>query len=102
MIVAIANVETLIRRTNHEDEESHPQAIKAFSEYGRRDVRNVMAASPTVILNTVVLVDPSEARPNPDPLPLWSRDEQASRSCAALGGRLSRAAEFASLSRGLV
>lgn len=55
-----------------------------------------------VIPNTAVLVDPTEARPNPDPLPLCSRDVRASRSCAVLDGRLSRAAEFASLSRGLV
>jgi len=55
-----------------------------------------------VIPNTVALVDPTEARPNLDPLPLCSEGERASRSCAALDARLSRAAEFASLSRGLV
>ena len=55
-----------------------------------------------VIPNTVVLVGPTEARPNLDPLPLCSRGERASLSCAVLDGRLSRAAEFASLSRGLV
>lgn len=55
-----------------------------------------------VIPNTEALVGPTEARPNLDPLPLCSRGERASRFCAVLGGRLSRAAEFASLSRGLV
>ena len=55
-----------------------------------------------VIPNTVALVDPTEARPNLDPLPLCSVGERASRSCAVLDGRLSRAAEFAWLSRGLV
>jgi hypothetical protein len=52
--------------------------------------------------NTVVLVGPTEAPPNPDPPPLCSRGERASRSCAVLDGRLSRAVEFASLSHGLV
>ena len=61
------------------------------------------AARVHVIPNTAALVGPTEARPNLDPLlPLWSRDDRASRSCVALDGRLSRAAEFASLSRGLV
>ena len=55
-----------------------------------------------VIPNTVVLVGPTEARPNLDPLPLCSRGERASLSCAVLDGRLSRAAEFASISRGRV
>jgi len=55
-----------------------------------------------VIPNTVALVGPTGARPNLDPLPLCSGGERASRSCAVLDGRLSRAAEFASLSRGLV
>ena len=56
-----------------------------------------------VIPNTVALAGPTEARPNLDPLlPLCSGGERASRSCAVLDGRLSRAAEFASLSRGLV
>ena len=55
-----------------------------------------------VIPSTAALVAPTEARPNPDPLPPCSRGERASRSCVALDGRLSRAAEFASLSRGLV
>jgi hypothetical protein len=55
-----------------------------------------------VFPNTVALVGPTEARPNLDPLPLCSGGDQASRSCAVLGGRLSRAAEFASLSRDLV
>ena len=55
-----------------------------------------------VIPNTVALVDPTEARPNLDPPPLCSGGERASRSCAVLDARLSRAAEFASLSRGRV
>jgi len=55
-----------------------------------------------VIPNRVALVGPTEARPNLDPLPLCSGGERVSRSCAVLDGRLSRAAEFASLSRGLV
>ena len=55
-----------------------------------------------VIPNTVALVDPTEARPNRDPLPLCSGGERASRSSAVLGERLFRAAEFASLSRGRV
>jgi hypothetical protein len=55
-----------------------------------------------VIPNTGALVGPTGARPSLDPLPLCSADERASRSCAVLDGRLSRAAEFASLSRGLV
>ena len=55
-----------------------------------------------VIPNTVALVGPTEARPNLDPLPLCSRGERASRSCAVLDGHLSRAAEFASISRGHV
>jgi len=54
------------------------------------------------ILNTVALVGPTEARPNLDPLPLCSVGERASRSCVVLDGRLSRAAEFVSLSHGLV
>jgi len=52
-------------------------------------------------LNTAAPVDPTEALPDQDLLPLYSRDEGVSRSCAALGGRLSHAAEFASLSHGL-
>ena len=55
-----------------------------------------------VFPNTVALVGPTEARPNPDPLPLCSGGERASRSCAVLDGRLSRAAEFVWLSRDLV
>jgi len=53
------------------------------------------------VLNTVVPVGPTEARPNLDPRPLRSVGERASRSCAVLDGRLSRAAEFVSLSHGL-
>jgi len=53
-------------------------------------------------LNTVALVGPTEGRPNLDPLPLCSVGERASRSCVVLDGRLSRAAEFVSLSHGLV
>jgi hypothetical protein len=49
----------------------------------------------------MALVDPNEALPNRDLLPLCSKREGVSRFCAALGGRPSRAAEFASLSRGL-
>lgn len=52
--------------------------------------------------NTAVLVGPTEAPLSPDPRPLCSRGERASRSCAVLDGRLSRAAEFASLSHGHV
>jgi hypothetical protein len=55
-----------------------------------------------VIPNTAALVGPTEARPNLDPLPLCSKGDRASRSCAVLDGRLSRAAEFASISRGRV
>jgi hypothetical protein len=56
-----------------------------------------------IIPNTAALVGPIEARPNLDPrLPLCSRGDPASRSYVALDGRPSRAAEFASLSRGLV
>ena len=55
-----------------------------------------------VIPNTAALVGPTEARPNLDPLPLCSGSERAYRSCAVLDGRLSRAAVFALLSRGLV
>jgi hypothetical protein len=55
-----------------------------------------------VIPNTEALVGPTGARPNLDPLPLCSGGERASRSCAVLGARLFRAAEFVSLSRGLV
>ena len=55
-----------------------------------------------VVPNTGALVGPTEARPNLDPLPLCSEGEQASQSYAVLDGRLSRAVEFASLSRGLV
>jgi len=51
--------------------------------------------------NTTAPVDPTEALPDQDLLPLYSRGERVSRSCAALGGRLSHAAEFASLSRDL-
>jgi hypothetical protein len=51
--------------------------------------------------NTTAPVDPTEALPDQDLLPLYSRDEWVYRSCAARGGRLSHAAEFASLSRGL-
>lgn len=49
--------------------------------------------------NTEVLVGPTGARPNPDPLPLCSSGEQACPSYAVLDERLSRAAEFALLSR---
>src|SRR4029078_795873 len=52
-------------------------------------------------LNTAAPVDPTEALPDQDLLPLYSRDEGVSRSCAALGGRLSHAAEFALLFHGL-
>ena len=52
--------------------------------------------------NTAALVDPTEARPNLDLLPLCSRGERASQSCAVLDGRLSRAAELALISRGRV
>jgi hypothetical protein len=55
-----------------------------------------------VIPNTAALVGPTEAQPNLDPLPLCSWGERASRFCAVLDGHLSPAAEFASLSRGLV
>ena len=56
----------------------------------------------TSLFNTVALVGPIEDLPNQGPLPLYSRGEQASQSSAVLGGRLSRAAEFASISRDLV
>ena len=52
--------------------------------------------------NTAALVGPIEGLPNQDLLPLCSRGERASQSCAVLDGRLSHAAEFVSLSRGLV
>jgi hypothetical protein len=52
--------------------------------------------------NTAALAGPTEARPNPDPPPLRSRGERVSRSCVVLGVRLSHAAEFVSLSHGLV
>ncbi len=52
------------------------------------------------IPKTAALVGPTEALPNLDPLPLCSRGELASRSCAVLDGRLFRAAEFASIFRG--
>lgn len=55
-----------------------------------------------LIPNTTALVGPTEARPNLGPLPLYSVGERASRSCAVLGGRLSRAAEPVSLFHGLV
>ena len=55
-----------------------------------------------VIPNTEALVGHTGARPNLDPLPLCSGGERASRSCAVLGARLFRDAEFVSLSRGLV
>ena len=55
-----------------------------------------------VIPNTAALAVPTEVLPNLDPLPLCSGGERASRSSAVLDERLSRAAEFASLSRGLV
>ena len=61
-----------------------------------------LALTVAVMPNTVALVGPTEARPSLDPLPLYSGGERASRSCAVLDGRLSHAAEFASLSRGLV
>jgi hypothetical protein len=54
------------------------------------------------ITSIVALVGPTEARPNLDPLPQCSGGEWASRSCAVLGGRLSRAAESVSLSHDLV
>ena len=50
----------------------------------------------------MALVDPIEALPNRDLLPLCSTREQVSRSCVALGGRLSRASELALPSPGLV
>jgi hypothetical protein len=62
-------------------------------------MRGVCAHATT---NTVVLAGPTEVRPNPDPLPLCSKGERASRSCAVLVGRLSHAAELVSLSHGLV
>jgi hypothetical protein len=52
--------------------------------------------------NTAALEDPTEALLNQDLLPPCVKGEEASRSCAVLGGRLSRAAEFVSLSHGLV
>ena len=51
--------------------------------------------------NITAPVDPTEALPDQDLLPPYSRAERVCPSCAALGGRLSHAAEFASLSRGL-
>jgi hypothetical protein len=55
-----------------------------------------------VIPNTAALVGPTEVLPNQDLLPLCSRGEWAFRSCAVLDEHLFHAAEFASLSRGLV
>jgi len=52
--------------------------------------------------NTEALVGPTGALPNQDLLPLCSRGGPAFQSCAVLDGRLSRAAEFAWLSRDLV
>jgi hypothetical protein len=53
--------------------------------------------------STAALAGPTEGRPNPDPLlPLCLRGDQAFQSCVALGERLFRAVEFASISRGLV
>jgi hypothetical protein len=54
------------------------------------------------IPSTAALVGPTEARPNLDPLPLYSGGEQAFLFCAVLDVHLSHAAEFVSLSRGLV
>ena len=52
-----------------------------------------------VISNKAVLVGPTEVLPNQGLLPLYLRGDRASRSCAVLDGRLSRAAEFALLFR---
>jgi len=64
----------------------------------REHVRLVL----TALLNTAVLVGPTEARPSLDPRPPYSLSERASQSCVVLGGHLSHAAEFVSLSHDLV
>jgi hypothetical protein len=52
--------------------------------------------------NRVALAGPTEVRLNLDPPPLYSMVERAFRSCAVLDERLFHAAEFVSLSHGLV
>jgi hypothetical protein len=70
--------------------------VKAELGGERGDARGCAHAT----LNTTALVGPTEVRPSLGPLPLCSRGERASRSYAVLDGRLSHAAEFASIFRG--